>query len=67
MMFTVLLIGLYVVNIISNCHFLHFTLACEESYNKSEELDACTLGCKSQVPHVVDNQQQVIQYVIIQQ
>lgn len=32
--------------------------SCEEAYNKSEELDACTLGCKSQVPHVVENQSQ---------
>lgn len=40
--------------------FSIFTIACEEAYNKSEELDACTLGCKSQVPHVVENQSQVI-------
>lgn len=58
-------ICLQIKTLLSYNDFSICTIACEEAYNKSEELDACTLGCKSQVPHVVENQSQVIYRKII--
>ena len=37
-----------------------FIPACAEAYPKKEEQDSCNLGCKSQKPYTVDQQEVIL-------